>query len=273
MTAPRQLAATAAGDPASTQADPWLALRAHTAARIAPGRAGVALPTHAHLALGLAHAQARDAVHLALDAEALAPVLAGALGVPVLRVQSAAGDRAAYLRRPDLGRRLDEASARALADARAAAAGTFDLLVVVGDGLSSLAVARHAETLLHAIREQAPPGWRVGPLVLATQARVALGDDVGERLGAPLVAMVVGERPGLSSADGLGLYLTWAPRIGRTDAERNCISNIRDQGLPPQAAAARLWWLCTAARRLACTGVALKDDSDTPLLGDGGSGA
>ena len=257
--------ASAAPD-VGAQADPWDALRAHTAARIAPGRAGLAMPTQAHLALGLAHAQARDAVHVALDAEALAPDCAAALGTEVLHVQSAAADRAAYLRRPDLGRGLDAASMACLADWRAAHPEPHDLLVVVGDGLSSLAVVRHAEPLLRAIRAGCPEGWRLGPLVIATQARVALGDDIGARLGSPLVAMVLGERPGLSSADGLGIYLTWAPRVGRTDAERNCISNVRDQGLPPAAAAARLWWLCTAARRLGRTGVALKDDSGTPLL-------
>ena len=245
--------------------DPWQALRAHTAARIALGRSGDALPTSEHLALGLAHAQARDAVHVPLDDVALAAALERSLDWPVLRVQSAAPDRPTYLRRPDLGRRLADASAQALDAWRAAHAEPFDLLVVVGDGLSSRAVTRNAEALLEALRRHTPTGWTLGPLVLATQARVALGDDIGARLHAPLGLMIVGERPGLSSADGLGLYLTWRPHVGRHDAQRNCISNVRPDGLPPEQAATRAWWLCQAARRQQLSGVDLKDESDARI--------
>jgi ethanolamine ammonia-lyase small subunit len=238
--------------------DPWQALRQHTPARIALGRCGVSLPTDEVLRFGLAHAQARDAVQLPLDAQALAGRFE-AQGFETLRVESAAIDRATYLLRPDLGRRLGERSIAAL---QAAAAGPCDLLLVVGDGLSSLAASRHALPLAQRICEQAPAGWRLGPVVIATQARVALADDIGEALQATLVAMLIGERPGLSSPDSLGVYLTWQPRRGRTDAQRNCISNIRPEGLDYEAAARKLWWLCCEAQRMGCTGIRLKDHSE-----------
>lgn len=260
-------------DPASFNGpapDPWDDLRAHTAARLALGRAGTAIPTRALLDFGLAHAQARDAVHLQLDADALAAQLTD-LGCTTLRVASAAPDRATYLLRPDLGRRLCDADAarlRSLGDADAPDAGC-DLLLVVADGLSSLAIERHAVPLAQAIVQTAPPGWRIGPVVVATQARVALGDEVGALLGARMVAVLIGERPGLSSPDSLGIYLTWHPQVGCCDAQRNCISNVRPEGLAPAAAAARLWWLCTEARRLALTGIGLKDRSDALTLNAG----
>lgn len=236
--------------------DPWGALRQHTAARVALGRSGVSLPTEEVLRFGFAHAQARDAVHVPLDVDALCAALQQA-GWPTLQVHSAAPDRPTYLLRPDLGRRLDEASAARLAEA----AGGFDVQLVVGDGLSSLAVSRHAAPLVAEIRAQAPPGWRFGPVVVARQARVALGDPVGELLRARLLVMLIGERPGLSSPDSLGIYLTWAPRRGRSDAERNCISNVRPEGLPYAAAARKLVWLVREAQRLQLSGVHLKDRS------------
>jgi ethanolamine ammonia-lyase small subunit len=248
--------------------DPWAALREHTPARVALGRSGVSLPTEEVLRFGVAHALARDAVHLPLDAEALCLALQ-AQGWPTLRVHSAAPDRATYLLRPDLGRRLDDASAAALAT-RAQGPGGCELLFVIGDGLSSLAVSRHAPALLAELRPLLPPDWRVGPVVVAEQARVALGDPIGERLRAQLVAVLIGERPGLSSPDSLGLYLTWSPRTGCTDAQRNCISNVRPEGLAVDAAARRLLWLCHEARRRQLSGVQLKDDSGlTPLEGPG----
>lgn len=250
--------------------DPWEDLRAHTQARLALGRAGAALPTAELLRFGLAHAQARDAVHIPLDAEALATQLQ-AQGCATLPVHSAAPDRATYLLRPDLGRRLSDADAQALRESSANGTTSIDLLLVVADGLSSLAVARQAPPLIDAIRQQAPAGWQLGPVVIAQQARVALGDEVGALLGARLVAVLIGERPGLSSPDSLGIYLTWHPQVGRNDAQRNCISNVRPEGLPPAAAAARLWWLCQEARRLGLTGVGLKDRSDGMTLVAGSS--
>lgn len=246
--------------------DPWSALRAHTPARIALGRAGASLPTGEVLRFGHAHALARDAVHVALDVQALEQAFRSE-GFDTLRVESAAPDRATYLLRPDLGRRLDE---RSVAQLQALDGPACDLLLVAADGLSSLAVQRHALPLAREIRAQAPAGWRLGPLVVATQARVALGDDIGGVLHPRLVAMLIGERPGLSSPDSLGVYLTWAPQPGRTDAQRNCISNVRPEGLAYEKAAAKLWWLCTEAQRLQATGVALKDMSDAPALAAAG---
>ena len=193
--------------------DPWADLRAHTQARLALGRAGAALPTAELLRFGMAHAQARDAVHIPLDADALAAQLQ-ALGCATRLVHSAAPDRATYLLRPDLGRRLSNADAAVLRDMPAEGGAPIDLLVVVADGLSSLAVARQAPPLVQAIRQQAPAGWHIGPVVIAQQARVALGDEVGSLLEARMVAVLIGERPGLSSPDSLGIYLTWHPQVG-----------------------------------------------------------
>jgi ethanolamine ammonia-lyase small subunit len=236
--------------------DPWRVLRRRTAARIALGRAGAALPTAALLAFELDHARARDAVHRALDVDALERDLADN-GSTTIRVASAAVDRSTYLLRPDLGRRLDDASRQELAATRATAC---DVLFVVADGLSALGVQAHAAALIAA----AVPlldGLSIGPIVIAKQARVALGDEVGALLDARVVVVVIGERPGLTSPDSIGLYLTFAPRVGRHDAQRNCISNVRPEGLPPAAAAAKLAWLVRASLRRALSGVALKDDS------------
>ena len=243
--------------------DGWSELRRHTPARIALGRVGAGLPTVEVLRLGLAHAQARDAVQLPLDADALDAALRRA-GFATLRAESAAPDRAAYLLRPDLGRRL---SGRADAALRGAGVRQCDLLLVIGDGLSSLGVARHAVPLAEAIRRALPAGWTLGPVVVATQARVALGDDIGAALGARLVAVLIGERPGLGSPDSLSVYLTRAPRRGRSDAERNCVSNIRPEGLGVVAAARKVRWLCEEAERIGATGVRLKDGSDEGVAG------
>ncbi len=262
----------AAGGPADmVPADPWVALRRHTAARIALGRVGSSLPTAEVLRFGVAHALARDAVHAAFDAEALAAQLQ-AHGFATAIVHSAAPDRATYLRRPDLGRRLAPESRRALASpAPATVAGTVQ--IVVGDGLSSTAVQRHALPLLLALRPRLEAdGWGLAPIVLARQARVALGDEIGECVNADAVLMLIGERPGLSSPDSLGAYLTWAPRIGCADSKRNCVSNIRPDGLAVASAAYRIAWLLAAARRLRGTGVMLKDESaDAPAAIDRGS--
>lgn len=245
--------------------DPWMPLRSLTPARIALGRAGHALPTREVLAANEAHARARAAVHAALDVERLGTELAAVTGgVTPIRVTSAAPDRQRYLLRPDLGRRLSAASREELS-AVGRQAGGCDLAIVIADGLSTTAVARHALPVVAAILAGRPAGWRIGPPVIATQARVALGDAIGELLEATLVAVLIGERPGLSCQESLGIYLTWQPRPGRTDAERNCLSNIHPGGLAADEAAARLWWLAGEARRIGTTGVALKDRSTARL--------
>lgn len=248
-----------------TAPDPWTDLRRHTAARIALGRAGVSLPTAEWLRFGVAHAMARDAVHLPFDADALAAALQGQ-GFDSLQVASAAADRPTYLRRPDLGRSLSAPSAALLQSAPRCRG----LLVLVGDGLSARAVHAHALPLLLALRQPLQAlGLPVMLTLLAQQARVALGDAAAGLLQATAVLVLIGERPGLSSPDSLGAYLTWAPQPGRSDAERNCVSNIRPEGLGYDRAAAKIAWLLAAARQLGSTGVALKDESERPALAQG----
>jgi ethanolamine ammonia-lyase small subunit len=236
----------------------WARLRRHTPARIGLARAGSGLATREHLSFQLAHARARDAVHDALDA---APLLDGlrARGLDALHLASAAGDRRSYLARPDLGRRLDESSR----DRLDSCAHGHDLVLVLADGLSARAVQLHALSLLDAALPALRQGWRLGPAVVVEQGRVAIGDEIGAALDAAMVAVLIGERPGLTSPDSLGVYLTWAPAIGRHDAERNCLSNIRPEGMGYAEAAAKLVYLLAAARRLRLTGIALKDDADT----------
>lgn len=236
----------------------WTDLRRFTGARVALGRAGHALPTAAHLDFQEAHARARDAVWSELDA----PALAAAIGPGTRRVASRAADRRTYLLRPDLGRRLRAEDRAALV--AAPAPGSFAILVA--DGLCATGVQAQAPALVVALRAGlAGAGWAEAPVVVACQARVALGDEVGEALGAAAIAVLIGERPGLSSLDSVGIYLTWAPRRGRTDAERNCVSNIRPGGLEVPAAARKLLWLAAAARRLGETGVGLKDEEPVGL--------
>jgi len=238
----------------TSRSDLWASLRAATPARIGLGRRGDAPPLEAMLAFQLAHARARDAVHTPLDVPALAASVRDAI-----EVCSAALDRATYLRRPDLGRRLDAASRSALAGS-AGPEGGWDAVFVIADGLSATGVQQSAVSLLEACRARLI-GWSVAPVVIATQARVALGDEIGALLQARLCVMLIGERPGLSVANSLGAYITWDPRIGRRDAERNCVSNIHPDGLSCAAAAERVTWLMTEARRRGLTGVALKRDA------------
>jgi ethanolamine ammonia-lyase small subunit len=245
--------------------DPWATLRAHTPARIGIGRAGTSLPTREVLGFAAAHAQARDAVHVALDVAALQAQL-HADAWPTLTACSRAPDRASYLRRPDWGRRLSDDSADTLTAAASRSDPAPELVIVVADGLSALATQSHAVATVHALRDALAGRLRIAPIVIATQARVALADDIGERLRAHLALILLGERPGLSSPDSLGAYLTLAPRVGRSDAERNCVSNIRPEGLPPAQAAQRITWLLLEALRLGASGVALKDDSTRALL-------
>ena len=229
--------------------DPWTRLRELTGARIALGRAGHSLPTRELLAFQLAHARARDAVWCELEANALAEF-------QQIRMKSAARDRHEYLLRPDLGRRL--------AAGTKIERGEWDSVIVVADGLSATAVHRHAAELVRELIERLE-GWRIAPICVVEQGRVAIGDDIGERIGAEMALVLIGERPGLSSPDSLGAYLTWAPRVGRTDAERNCVSNIkagtatgvRSDGLEPAVAAVRIAQLMEAARQKQLTGINL----------------
>lgn len=270
--------------------NPWQALRQLTAARIALGRAGISQPTAPQLAFQLAHARARDAVHLALEAQALAQALQhglqeglqksppGAAGpaqpaqshaspddststLPLL-LHSAAGERSTYLQRPDLGRRLD-ADSRSRLQALVRPAAPWDIVFVIADGLSALAVEQHALPFLQALAPRlAAEQWSVAPYAIVTQGRVAIGDEIGELLGAQAVVVLIGERPGLSSPDSMGLYLTWQPRCGLADAARNCISNVRPAGLQYGEAAYKLHYLLSESRRRRLSGIALKDETD-----------
>jgi ethanolamine ammonia-lyase small subunit len=245
------------------RADPWTALRALTPARLALGHAGVSLPTAAELDFRMAHARARDAVHHPMDVEGVAAAVAS-LGLEVVRARSAAADRAEYLRRPDLGRALDEDSHAELV---ALSRGEVDAVFVLADGLSARAVELHAAPLLADLLPRlASGGWNLGPMVVVEQGRVAVGDAVGAALLARLVVVLIGERPGLSAPHSLGVYLTWDPRPGRTDAERNCISNVRPEGLPYAEAAHRLWWTMAEAGRRRLSGVELRGEPP-PLPG------
>jgi ethanolamine ammonia-lyase small subunit len=238
-------------------------LRELTPARVALGRAGASLPTKALLDFTLDHARARDAVHAAFEATAIASGLSD-LGLGTSEVCSRAGDRKDYLRRPDLGRLLDRASRHLLAGDRA---GPCGLVVVVGDGLSPSAVNAHAvELVRHLIPQLAIDRIEIDRAVVASGARVALGDEIGAALGARMLVMLIGERPGLSAPDSLGAYLTFAPGPGRTDAERNCVSNIHALGLGYDEAAFRIAWLIREGLARETSGVSLKDESGAQAL-------
>ncbi len=238
---------------ADSWADTWAVLARHTPARIAQGRAGSGLPTKPYLAFQAAHARARDAVHAGLDVAALVQEI-GSLGLQAITVRSAAVDRHVYLKRPDLGRMLDADSVARLSEPMVAP----DVAIVIGDGLSSVAVARNAVAVLGPLyamlRER---GLTIGPIIIATEARVALADHVGEILQAKCAVIMLGERPGLSVADSLGMYLTYAPNRSRRDGERNCISNIHAGGMAAADAAARACDLITAMFAHRTSGVAL----------------
>jgi ethanolamine ammonia-lyase small subunit len=231
----------------------WPALRRTTPARIGLGRSGAALPTAAHLDFQLAHALARDAVHAVFDPASIAAVVERS-GLEPMMLHSATSDRATYLRRPDLGRRLDAASRETLA---ARPPSPIDIVFVIADGLSATAADAHSAALLHATLAQLDRPLHIGPVAIVTGGRVAIGDEIGGILGADLAAVLIGERPGLSAADSLGVYLTWQPAPGTVDAARHCLSNIRPRGLPIADAAERLAALIGAARRHRMTGVAL----------------
>lgn len=252
-------------------ANPWQSLRRFTAARIGLGRAGVSQPTASHLDFELAHARARDAVHLALDAKALAQSLPMALaehgsqGVSCITLCSAAENRNIFLQRPDLGRRLDAASRQTLEALRGEQKGNarpYDLAFVIVDGLSALAIEQNAMPFLQtAIWRLRSENWSLAPIGIVSQGRVAIGDEVGQLLAAKAVVVLIGERPGLSSPDSMGLYLTWEPRVGLTDESRNCISNVRSAGLRHEDAAFKLHYLLSESRKRQLSGVGLKDDT------------
>lgn len=236
--------------------DAWSVLAGYTPARVALGRAGNGLPTKRVLEFQLAHARARDAVNAPFDAAAIATALAPH---PSVLLATEATDRATYLMNPDLGRTLAPGSAALLQP------GTFDAVLVIADGLSSTAIHTHSAALARAIFAQTG-GLAWAPTAIVSQGRVAIGDAIAEALGAEFAVVMIGERPGLSAADSAGLYLTRKPRAGvSSDAERNCISNIRPGGLSLNEAAHRLAWLIGAARRLGATGVALKEDAPESL--------
>lgn len=241
-----------------SEPDLWRRLAQSTPARLRLGRSGAGLPTRETLRFSLAHAQARDAVHASLDADGLERDLA-ALGLATVRVSSRAAGRDSYLLRPDLGRTLADAGRERLTGS---GAGPVDLALIVADGLSARAVTAHAAKVVAALL---PPvrqaGWRIGPVAIAEQARVALGDEIGAILHARMALMLIGERPGLSAPDSLGAYLTFAPQPGRTDAERNCVSNIHHAGLSYDEAAFKIAWLVREGLARETTGVALKDES------------
>ncbi|MEL7968401.1 ethanolamine ammonia-lyase subunit EutC [Vreelandella neptunia] len=258
--------------------NPWERLNAFTDARIGLGRAGVSLPTSKLLAFQLAHAQAQDAVHCPLDVEALSAELTQALslsGAPI-HLHSHAQDRAMYLQRPDYGRRLNDETREHLQKA-AASQQRYDLAIVVVDGLSALAVQQNSASFLSALYQMLSSDavdWQLAPLTIVEQGRVAIGDEIGALLNADAVLVMIGERPGLSSPDSLGLYMTWAPEPGLKDDRRNCISNVRPAGLQVEEAARRFFLLLKEARQLKLSGVKLKDRSEDDVLeGDSASGS
>ncbi|WP_447926855.1 ethanolamine ammonia-lyase subunit EutC [Vreelandella sp. EE27] len=249
--------------------NPWQTLRAFTDARIGLGRAGVSLPTSKLLEFQLAHAQAQDAVHCPLALEALSETLTEALALETapIALHSHAEDRATYLQRPDYGRRLDDDSHGRLKEH--ATTERADLAVVVVDGLSALAVQQNSAPFLQALYqafEEDALDWTLAPLSIVEQGRVAIGDEVGALLNADAVLVMIGERPGLSSPDSLGLYMTWAPEVGLKDDRRNCISNVRPAGLDMQSAARKLLLLLKEARERKLSGVKLKDRSEDDVV-------
>ncbi len=233
-------------------------LRALTPARVGLGRTGISQATRDVLDFARCHAMARDAVHAHIESAALAAALSEIAVGEALRLHSAAADRTAYLQRPDLGRKLDEPSRKLLE--KTAKMSDCELALIVADGLSALAVERHAAPLVKELLALLK-NWKIAPLCVVEQGRVAIGDEIGAAVGAEIAVVLIGERPGLSSPDSMGAYITWQPRSGRSDAERNCISNIRAEGLTYAEAAAQIAFILNEARRLRLSGVALKAES------------
>lgn len=251
---------------------PWISLRQFTPARIALGRAGGSLPTQALLEFRLAHASARDALLHPLDEEKLATELEQVTAEKILRATSAARNFDEYLLRPDLGRKLSDDSRRQLENRAARVSKRFpsqpfDLTIIVTEGLSTLAIERHAQNLFkHLLPLVQTERWTLAPIVLVRRARVAIQDEIGEILRAKIALIVVGERPGLIAPDSMSAYFVYDPKPGKTDADRNCISNISSIGTTESEAAAKIHWLLREALRQKISGVKLKDDSKPPLL-------
>ena len=260
-------------------ANPWLGLRQFTSARIALGRAGLSMPTDPQLTFQLAHAQARDAVHWALDAQKLKQRLIEVFDLAeqgCMVLHSAANDRNTYLKRPDLGRTLSHESreqlkARLTQQPVGLSTYCYDVAFVIADGLSALAIEKHAIPMLElALPQLVQEGFTIAPLTIVEQGRVAIADEIGELLSAKLVVILIGERPGLSSPDSMGLYITWHPVAGQTDESRNCISNVRLEGLSYREATKKLHFLITESMRRQLTGVQLKDETNSEIIPTGG---
>lgn len=254
--------------------DPWAKLKQFTNARIGIGRVGTSIPTEELLRFQLSHARAIDAVHVPLDVVALckqfaeAPVLQPLL--PAVHLHSEAKDRMEYLQRPDLGRKLDEASIYKVQQVRDDTKPQYDVAFVIADGLSSYAISNHAkpflELMVKTLNDDPKKDWNIAPIFVVEQARVAVGDDVCETLNAKEVVLMVGERPGLSSPDSMGLYITWKAVRGNEESLRNCISNIRPEGLKYPMAVHKCFYLLSESHRIELTGVGLKDRSDDVQL-------
>jgi len=245
--------------------NPWERLKQYTQARIAIGRCGSSIPTDEMLQFKLAHAKAIDAVHLPLDKETIAQEIEKNFGIPVLRLHSAAKDRSEYLRRPDLGRILSDESIATIQ--KTPIAKSYDVAIVIADGLSSTAIDRNIKPFLNQfIPMLQKKNFSIAPLSMVEQGRVAVADSIAELLNAKLTVILIGERPGLKSPDSLGIYMTYNPKKGTTDERRNCISNVRQGGLSYPVACAKLFYLIEESFKRQLSGVELKDDQSQEEL-------
>jgi ethanolamine ammonia-lyase small subunit len=253
--------------------NPWALLKEYTDARIGLGRAGISIPTSHSLAFQLAHAQAQDAVHLPLDVEYVIEQLGNInlnqeIFTPIL-LHSQAVNRTVYLQRPDLGRRLDKKSIEVLKKVNTLKDEKYDLSIVIVDGLSSLAIKENAQIFIKKLIEVlnfSSQDWKIAPITIVQQGRVAIGDEVGQILNSKILIVLIGERPGLSSPDSMGLYLTYDPKVGLTDESRNCISNIRIEGLSYEEAVKKTMYLLKESRKLELSGVNLKDRTTNDVI-------
>jgi ethanolamine ammonia-lyase small subunit len=239
----------------------WCKLRRYTDARIGLGRAGISQTTNTHLQFQLDHANARDAIHIPLDTDLIVEDLLR-LGISSVVLNSRAENRTVYLQRPDLGRRLDSISVETIKSCKTQLSDSVDAIIVIADGLSSTAVHRHSIKLAEKIRKGfVAQKMRVSPICIVDQGRVAIGDEIGQLFNAQLIVMIIGERPGLSAPDSLGIYYTFMPKLGLTDVNRNCISNVRPAGMSIEIATNKLFWLINESLKRRISGVNLKDES------------